>query len=161
VTLNKATRTPPCVLSIDAGRLRIRRPHDEEAVPAAIVYLRPLSARSEIAFFDEDSQELLSLNSLDELAPSCRKLAEAALAERYHLPQITRVNSIETIFGTHYWSVDTDKGSCAFAFKEPGKNVTYLSPEHIVLRDAFGNRYEIRCIAELDGHSRRQVHKIF
>ena len=71
-----------------------------------------------------------------------------------------RVNSIDTIFGTHYWKVDTDKGPCEFAFKEPGKNVTWLSPTQIVIRDTIGNRYEIRSLASLDTHSQRQVNKI-
>ena len=52
------------------------------------------------------------------------------------------------------------KEPCAFTFKEPGKNVTYLHQEHIVLRDAIGNRYEIRSLSELDAHSRRQINKL-
>jgi len=149
-----------CSLSMQAGRLHIRLQGEEEPLPVSIVYLRPLSARTEISFFDDDSHEVLSMESLNELSPACRKLAEAQLAERYHMPQITRVASIETIFGSHYWKVETDKGSCEFAFKEPGKNVTYLNQDHLVLRDAIGNRYEIPSLSQLDANSRRQVNKI-
>jgi hypothetical protein len=46
------------------------------------------------------------------------------------------------------------------AFKEPGKNVTQLNQEHIILRHTIGNRYEIRSLLDLDLHSQHQVNKI-
>ncbi len=149
-----------CTLTIEAGQLHVRRPGDDKSVAATIAYLRPLSARSEITFLDSDSHEILSVDSLDQLARSCQKLARAELATRYHLPRIAHVNSIDTVFGMHYWKVETDKGPCEFVFKEPGKNVTQLSPTHIILRDTIGNRYEIPSITTLDAHSQRQINKI-
>ena len=156
----KYRNTAACTLTIEAGRLHIRLQDAQEAIPTSIVYLRPLSARSEISFFNDESQEILTLGSLEELAPACQEIAKAELAERYHLPQITHVKSIETIFGSHYWKVATDKGNCEFAFKEPGKNVTRINQEHVILCDTIGNRFEIRSLSELDSHSRRQVNRI-
>lgn len=156
------TDHPPesCALTIQAGRLHVRLQDDGEPIPATIVYLRPLSERSGVAFLDEDSHEILSLDSLETLSPACRELALAQLADRYHLPNITHIRSIATISGTHYWKVETDRGPREFAFKEPGANVTQLNDSHIILRDTIGNRYEIRSLSELDPHSQRQINKV-
>lgn len=150
---------PPCTLLMRDGRLHVQLGTDDP-VPAKIVYLRPLSSRSEVTFLNDDSEEILTLHSLDQLQPACRELALDQLAQRYHLPLIQRVETIRTIFGTHYWKVQTDKGRREFAFKEPGKNVTHVPPSRIILRDTIGNRYEISDMSSLDPHSRRQVSKV-
>ena len=132
-------------------------PSGTEDVPARILYLRPLTARREIVLVDDDDKEITALSSLDELRPACREVARAALAERYAMPQITQVHKLEIHFATQYWQVSTDRGEREFALKEPGKHITWLTPDHIILRDTMGCRIEIPNLTTLDGPSRAKI----
>ena len=51
----------------------------------------------------------------------------------------------------------TDRGSRWFALREPGKNVLWITPTRLVLRDTAGNRFEIPDLTALDPRSRRRV----
>jgi hypothetical protein len=146
-------------LSRKDGKLWLQRPGEEESVAVTVRYLRPLSARREIVFLDEKQQEVLTARGVEALEGEERRLAEEALAERYHLVVIRRVRAVDVRFGTRYWKVDTDRGRRWFALREPGKNVTWLSDRHVVLRDTAGNRFEIPDIQVLDPGSRRAVER--
>ena len=106
---------------------------------------------------DDKGTEVATVMELDALPLEQRHLLEEALRERYHLVRIVRVDDVDVLFGTRYWSVETDRGPRTFALREPGKNVTWLGERHLVLRDTAGNRYEIPDIAELDPRSRKWI----
>ena len=77
----------------------------------------------------------MHISSMD---PACRTPPREVLQERYHMSRVERVTDSQITFDTHYWTVETDRGSREFAFKEPGKNVTWLNDDHIVIRDTGG-----------------------
>lgn len=129
-------------------------------VRAKLLYLQPLSERHDIAVIDMDGNELAALSGLDGLDDTSRRAAIRAIETRYLLPLITRIRSVETQFGTHYWVVETARGQRAFALKEPGKNITWLGPDRLILRDTMGNRYEIGSLSKLDTHSQRAAGSI-
>jgi hypothetical protein len=145
-------------LSRRNGRLVLDRP-GEEAVEVTLRYLRPLSSRTEIVVLDGKGREVATLAGLDALPEGERALAREALRERYVLPAILRVERVDVRFGTRYWWVETDRGPRWFALREPGKNVTWLTPDRLVLRDTAGNRFEIPDLSTLDAASRRWVHR--
>lgn len=138
------------------GRLFLERP-GTTPVEVTVRYLRPLTARTELVLLDGRGREVASVTCEDAFPEQERELVREALRERYHLPVIQRVQRVEVRFGTRYWWVDTDRGPRWFALREPGKNVTWLSPTHVVLRDTAGNRYEVVDVAALDPGSRRRV----
>lgn len=148
-----------CELVAQDGLLQVRVAGGCRS-PVTVMYLRPLSSRSEIAVIDGEGQELFWVESIDELPARFRGIVASSLEMRYHLPKIKRVKSITTIFGTHYWVVETDKGLREFAFKEPGKNVSMLGSDRFALTDTIGNRYEISCFPDLDCHSQRLIETI-
>jgi hypothetical protein len=139
------------------GRLHAKRPGSEEEVAVTVRYLRPLTARTEIVLLDDKGREIATLMCPEEIPIEQRRLLEGALKDRYHLVAITKVNDVEVLFGTRYWSVETDRGPRSFALREPGKNVTWLHERRLVLRDTAGNRYEIADTAALDATSRRLI----
>jgi hypothetical protein len=138
------------------GRLFLERP-GEEPVEVTIRYLRPLTARTELVLLDRKGREVASVAGAEAFPEHERELVSEALRQRYHLPVIRRVQRVEVRFGTRYWWVDTDRGPRWFALREPGKNVTWLSPERVVLRDTVGNRYEVPDVTTLDPGSRRRI----
>lgn len=138
------------------GRLILERP-GLDPVEVTVRYLRPLSARTELVLLDAGGREVATVESIEAFPPGERALVEEALAERYHLPVISRVTRVDVRFGTRYWWVETDRGPRCFALREPGRNVTWISSAHVVLRDTAGNRYEIPEVGALDAASRRWV----
>jgi hypothetical protein len=106
---------------------------------------------------DEKGREIATVMEPARLPPEQRTAIEAALQERYHLVTISKVHDVHVLFGTRYWSVDTDRGPRQFALREPGKNVTWLAERRLVLRDTAGNRYEIQDSEALDARSRRWI----
>jgi len=138
------------------GRLLLERP-GQEPVEVTIRYLRPLTERTELVLLDDKGREVASVAGEDAFPEGERELVREALRLRYHLPVIRRVERVEVRFGTRYWWVDTDRGPRWFALREPGKNVTWLSPSHVVLRDTAGNRYEVQDVGALDPSSQRRI----
>ena len=144
-------------LSKRNGRLYMKHPDSGEDVSVTVRYLRPLTAPVEIVFLDEKSREVASLESTDVLTDEQRRVVEDALRERYHLLKIVKVHGVDVRFGTRYWRVDTDRGPRWFTLREPGKNVSWITERHLVLRDSAGNRYEIPDLDALDAPGRRSV----
>ena len=131
----------------------------EEPTRVILVYARPITARSrEISILDAKSKEEIAwLADLKDLDKKSRRIAKEALYDRY---RISIVQSVEHSFVNHghrYLKVQTDRGFHYFNLKEPGKNVTHLSDDHLVIRDSMGNRYEIPSLAALDPESRARL----
>jgi hypothetical protein len=141
------------------GRLHLARPDAEEPIVVTVRYLRPLTSRSEIVFLDEKQQEVVTVRDLNAMTGAEQELVAEALRERYHLTVIARVEDIDIRMGTRYWRVETNRGDRWFALREPGKNVTWLGENHLVLRDTAGNRFEIPDLAALDARRRRLVRR--
>jgi hypothetical protein len=139
------------------GRLYAKRSDSDEEVAVSVRYLRPLTSRAEIVLLDEKGHEVATVFDVDALPAEQRAPLDAALKDRYHLVSIAKVNTVDVLFGTRYWSVETDRGPRWFALREPGKNVTWLGERHLVLRDTAGNRYEIPDTAALDNRSQRWI----
>jgi hypothetical protein len=139
------------------GRLHAKRPDTDEEVAVTARYLRPLTSRTEVVLLDEKGHEVATVLDLATLTPEQRRLLDDALKDRYHLVTIVKVNEVDVLFGTRYWSVETDRGPRWFALREPGKNVMWLDDRHLVLRDTAGNRYEVPDTGALDPRSRRWI----
>ena len=146
-----------CRLTFEAGRLHAHLPDRDAPVPVRILYARPLSARTEVVLLDDDSNEVLTLPSIDTLDDDSRATARAALDERYQLACVTRVHRVQLTFGTRYFDVETDRGATTFAVREPGKNVTWLTDDHLIVRDTMGGRFEVPSVGALDAASQRAI----
>jgi hypothetical protein len=47
-----------------------------------------------------------------------------------------------------------------FAVKSVNKDVTWITDDHILIRDTLGYRYEIASLSALDEHSQEEVDKV-
>ncbi|MFT4637727.1 MAG: hypothetical protein ACI8T1_001037 [Verrucomicrobiales bacterium] len=135
---------------------------DEETVPVRLVYARPISARDQqIAIMDiKGKKELAWLDSIDDLEGESQTLAEAELWKVYRIAKVTQIKESYVNHGHRYLKVDTDRGERYFNLGEPGKNLTRLSPDHLVIRDSMGNRYEIESISALDETSQANLERV-
>jgi len=149
-----------------ADKVKLKRKGDQvlarmagrDEVPVRLVWARPISGRGgEVSVLGEGKKELLMLDSLDALDPESRRIAEEELEGSYLIPKITTVLKTEANFGNRYWQVDTDRGRRMFLMKDPNINVTWISEDHLVIRDTLGNRYEIESLSALDEASRAWI----
>ena len=134
---------------------------DGSEVSVRVVWTRPISGRGrEISLLDEKKKEVLMLENLDLLDPASRSIVETELEKRYLVPRITRVISTSAHFGSRYFRVETHLGPRHFVLNDPNKNVTWVTADHMVIRDTLGNRYEINPLSGLDARSRAEVDKV-
>lgn len=148
-------------LRMEGDQLLLRRAGETADTAVKVVWARPISTRGgEIAILTQEQKELYTLPGLDALDPDSRKAAEADLARRYTFPRILRVREATADFGIRYWRVETDRGERHFAMRHAFKNAIWLTPDHLVLQDTFGCRYEINPYSALDEKSRAEVEKV-
>ena len=143
-------------------QLVVYPPGRKEAVPARIVWARPLTGPGGVASILHASkkEEIAILQSFDHLDETSRGVLEEELQRRYFLPSIIRVIKTKAAFGNRYWDVETDCGPRQFLMKSPETNATWLTDDHCILRDTLGNCYEIESIEKLDPESRAKAQSV-
>jgi len=138
------------------------RPNDGTGeIPVRLAWARPIYDRgSDICILNEKKREVVMVSSLDALDSDSRRIAEEELNKRYLIPRIIRVNSAYAHLGNRYWHVETEIGPRTFLMKDPTRGVTWITQDHLILRDTLGNRYELASLAALDAFSRAEVLKV-
>ena len=130
--------------------------------PVKIVWTRPVTGRgSQISIFGMDKKELAMIDSLDELPPASRQIAQEELDRRYLVPRITSVVKTEANFGNLYWEVETNHGPRRFLMKDPAANLIWVTDDSVMLKDTLGNRYEIESFMALDARSHSDSERSF
>jgi hypothetical protein len=103
-----------------------------------------------------DGKEIMLIEDVAALPPAVRKTIEDYLAGTVRIPRIERIETIDVRFGFQEWSVRTDRGPVSFRVQER-EDIRFLPDGRFAIRDADGNIYELRPLAELDDHSRRAL----
>ncbi len=135
---------------------------DEEAVAVRLLFGRPISARDQhvSVMSIEGKKELAWLDSLDGLDEASRGIAEEEIHRHYRIARVREVTESSVNHGHRYLRVTTNRGDRYFNLREPGKNVTWLNDDHLVIRDSMGNRYEVESLAALSEESRRNLERV-
>lgn len=133
-----------------------------EEIPVRFVWARPLTGRGgPVSVLKADKKkEVLYLQSLDLLDEESRRLAERELAAAAVLPRITRVVSTAVRFGNYYWHVETNLGPAKFLITSLEANVSRPHPDALLLKDSYGNCYEIASLSALDPLSRAEIDRV-
>jgi len=149
------------VLARKGDEVVIRFADGNDEIPVRLVWARPLYARGrEVSLLDAKKHEVMMISNLDSLDAASREIAEDELAKRYLMARVTRVIRTEAHFGSRYWHVQTELGVRRFAMKDPVKNATWITDDHLIVRDTLGNRYELKPFSELDAFSKAEVMKV-
>jgi hypothetical protein len=152
----------PLSLRIRGAQVIATNSDHPDGVAVQLAYARPLSRRGQgISIIQSCSKnELFWLNTIDELDPDSQLVAAVALQDRYRIAVIRSVSDSHVNHGHRFLKVDTDRGNRYFNLREPGKNVTHLTSDHLIIRDSMGNRYEIPSIKALDPDSRERLDRV-
>jgi hypothetical protein len=135
---------------------------DEYSYPTVKLYQAwPLSHPGRhLSFQDGKGEEIVMVETLDELPAECRPIVEEELRRRYLTARIERIENIRTEFGVTYWQVLTNRGERDFVVQSLTESCVWLSDLHLMIVDVDGNRFEILDRAALDPYSRAQLESV-
>jgi len=153
--------TPQFKLVRKLDQVLLRFGDGRDDLPVRLAWARPVYSRGrDVCILTEKKSEVVMVSSLDALDAESRSIAQDELARRYLIPTITRVISANPHLGNRYWHVETELGERKFLMKDPTRNVVWITGDHLILRDALGNRYEVASLSALDAFSRAEVLKV-
>lgn len=118
----------------------------------------PLNAPEQlITIRDKKKNEIGLIEDMRTLDRDSYQVLENALNQTYFLPQIIKIHTAETKFRIPKWTVDTDLGPREFEIPSTRRDIRVVGDGRVLLRDADGNRYEIRNYHQLDPDSQAIV----
>jgi len=110
--------------------------------------------RRAVSLCDADGNEILWIDSLDDLPAPLRHMLEEELDRRHFLPRIRRIVRIDGISEPASWEVETDRGFTTFQLRSD-EDVRRLTGNRVLVVDSHAIRYLIPDVAALDSVSRR------
>ena len=137
----------------DRVHLTIRE--DRSYPTVKVVRAFPLSHPDRyITFLDVKNEEIGTLETLEDVEPESKRIAESELARRYLNCEIRKIHSVRSEYGTSYWDVETNRGRREFVVQEVEENAIWLGERHVVIVDVNDNRFEIPDYSRLDSSSK-------
>lgn len=146
----------------DRLRLTVTTPGEEKSYPTVKpVWAAPLSRPNRyLALLDGKGNEITTLADPQELGRDSWEAVQAELHRRYLTAVVTAVTGAKVEFGATYWSAETNRGPRDFVTQSLQENAQWLSPQHLLLIDVDGNRFEITDVSALDMRSRHFISAI-
>jgi hypothetical protein len=139
------------------NKLTLRRPGHDDVHDVRVRRAFPWSnAGAFVSIRSSDGKELLIIDDVAALPPALRQTIENYVAATVLIPRIERIELIDVRFGFQEWQVKTDRGRVSFRVQER-EDIRFLPDGRYAIRDADGNIYELRALADLDDHSRRAL----
>ncbi len=125
------------------------------------VWAAPLSQPNKnLSLMDEKGHEIAFVSDLKSLKIDSREAVVREVRLRYLTSIVNNIVAARQEYGATYWTVDTDRGQREFVTQSLQENAVWLSPEHLLLIDVDGNRFEIMDVEALDAKSRQIVSAI-
>jgi hypothetical protein len=120
------------------------------------VWSAPLSRPNRyLALLDAKGNEIVMVpDPAEMLTPESWAAVQAELRRRYLTSTVTAITGARVEYGATYWHAVTDRGERDFVTQSLQENAQWLSPEHLLLIDVDGNRFEIPNVEALDARSR-------
>lgn len=142
-------------------RLRLTIKDDRSYITVKPVWAAPLSRPDHyLSLLDGKGDEIVMVDNPNMLPMDSLKAVRNELHRRYLTATIHSIEHAKQEFGATYWNVDTDRGKRDFVTQNLQENAIWLSPEHLLLLDVDGNRFEIPDIERLDNASQNYIESI-
>lgn len=126
-------------------------------VHAQVVVVRafPIAAADQgISILSVDGKELVWIEHIDQLNDAQRQTVLRALQEREFMPEIQRLEGVNSFSTPSVWRVQTNRGATEFVLKGE-EDIRRLSIHTLIVSDAHGVQYLIRHLPSLDRHTRK------
>jgi len=143
-------------LAFDAfGKLVLTLTDGTQHVGAVAVRAFPIAApQQSISILSAEGKELVWIESLDTLPDNERQHVLQALQGREFMPEILRLDGVNSFSTPSVWRVQTSRGATEFVLKGE-EDIRRLSPTTLIVADAHGVQFLIRDLPALDRHTRK------
>ncbi len=137
------------------GKLVVTLADGTQHVGAVAVRAFPIAApQQSISILSAEGKELVWIESLDALAQNEREHVLQALQGREFMPEILRLDGVNSFSTPSVWRVQTSRGATEFVLKGE-EDIRRLSPTTLIVADAHGVQFLIRDLPSLDRHTRK------
>ena len=141
----------------EQGKLVLKRPGEDDVRDVRVRRAFPWSRPERfVSIRSSEGKELVMVEDVSALDGSLRGLIGEYLAGSVFIPKITKIDAIDVRFGFQQWRVQTDRGPIEFRVQER-EDIRFLPDGRFSVKDADGNVYELRPLAQLDEHSRKAL----
>ena len=137
------------------GKLVLTLADGTQHVGAVAVRAFPIAApQQSISILSAEGKELVWIESLDTLSDNERQHVLQALQGREFMPEILRLDGVNSFSTPSVWRVQTSRGATEFVLKGE-EDIRRLSPTTLIVADAHGVQFLIRDLPALDRHTRK------
>ena len=112
------------------------------------------SPNQNISILSSEGKELVWIDQLSDVPERERQHIEQALQVREFMPEILRLDGVNSFSTPSVWRVQTSRGNTEFVLKGE-EDIRRLSVNTLVVADAHGVQYLIRHLPSLDRHTRK------
>ena len=137
------------------GDLVVRLADNTEHLGAVVVRAFPIAEPDRnISILSAEGKELVWIDDLQGVSPANRQVIERALQMREFMPEILRLDGVNSFSTPSTWRVQTNRGPTEFVLKGE-EDIKRLSANTLIVADAHGVQFLIRNLPSLDRHTRK------
>ncbi len=143
-------------LSFNAlGQLSVRLADGSLHEEAVVVRAFPIAEPDlSISILSAEGKELIWIDDLAAVSDVDRQVIERALQMREFMPEILRLDGVNSFSTPSTWRVQTNRGPTEFVLKGE-EDIKRLSINTLIVADAHGVQFLIRDLPALDRHTRK------
>jgi hypothetical protein len=115
----------------------------------------PISAPKEgVSILSREGKELLWMERLTHVPSETQHNIELCLQNREFMPEITKLDAVNSFVTPSRWSVQTTRGATELLLKGE-EDIKRLSANTLIVSDAYGVQFLIKDLPSLDRQSRK------
>jgi len=151
-----APTTLAFTLAFDAfGKLVVTLADGTQHVGAVVARAFPIAAPEQsISILSAEGKELAWVERLSDLPANEQDIVTQALQGREFMPEILRLDGVNSFSTPSVWRVQTNRGSTQLVLKGE-EDIRRLSASRLIVADAHGVQFLIRDLPSLDRHTRK------
>jgi len=143
-------------LAFDAfGKLVVTLADGTQHVGAVVARSFPIATPDRsISLFGAEGKELAWVENLNDFPANERDIVAQALQGREFMPEILRLDGVNSFSTPSVWRVQTSRGPAQLVLKGE-EDIRRLSASRLIVADAHGVQFLIRDLPSLDRHTRK------
>ncbi len=137
------------------GKLVVCLADGTQHVGAVVARAFPIATPDHcISILSAEGKELAWVENLNDLPSNERDIVAQALQGREFMPEILRLDGVNSFSTPSIWRVQTNRGPAQLVLKGE-EDIRRLSASRLIVADAHGVQFLIRDLPSLDRHTRK------
>ena len=137
------------------GKLVVTLADGMQHVGAVVARAFPIATPDQcISILSAEGKELAWVENLNDLPVNERDIVAQALQGREFMPEILRLDGVNSFSTPSIWRVQTNRGPAQLVLKGE-EDIRRLSASRLIVADAHGVQFLIRDLPSLDRHTRK------